>query len=254
MSQDSQHGKWTISDSEDEDNIIPPTPQKDSNKPSINPDLERKPDKITTFFMLEPKLSPKSNEDTHSVNQPSAPPMGSEARTATHVNQTNPVKYESNPSPREREKQRRQAGTSQAVKMKLQHLPRKMSPRITGIPKKFNTGAVHIKEILSPMFGTLKVCTGIFNYCFDIPWMVEQYPPEFRDKPVILVHGEKRESKVRLEQAKPYPHIPFCQAKLDIAFGTHHTKMMLLWYEEGLRVIILTSNLIRADWYQKTQG
>lgn len=31
-------------------------------------------------------------------------------------------------------------------------------------------------------------------------------------------------------------------------------KMMLLWYEEGFRVIILTSNLIRADWYQKTQG
>lgn len=31
-------------------------------------------------------------------------------------------------------------------------------------------------------------------------------------------------------------------------------KMMLLWYEEGFRVIIMTSNLIRADWYQKTQG
>lgn len=31
-------------------------------------------------------------------------------------------------------------------------------------------------------------------------------------------------------------------------------KMMLLWYEEGFRVIVLTSNLIRADWYQKTQG
>lgn len=29
---------------------------------------------------------------------------------------------------------------------------------------------------------------------------------------------------------------------------------MLLWYEEGFRVIILTSNLLRADWYQKTQG
>lgn len=29
---------------------------------------------------------------------------------------------------------------------------------------------------------------------------------------------------------------------------------MLLLYEEGFRVIILTSNLIRADWYQKTQG
>ncbi|XP_066531748.1 tyrosyl-DNA phosphodiesterase 1 isoform X2 [Hoplias malabaricus] len=110
------------------------------------------------------------------------------------------------------------------------------------------------EQILSPMFGTLKESVQ-FNYCFDIPWMVKQYPPEFRDKPVIIVHGEKRESKARLlQQAQPYSHIRFCQAKLDIAFGTHHTKMMLLWYEEGFRVIILTSNMIQADWYQKTQG
>ncbi|KAL4656298.1 tyrosyl-DNA phosphodiesterase 1 isoform X1 [Arapaima gigas] len=126
--------------------------------------------------------------------------------------------------------------------------------RVTGIEKKFNAGALHIKEILSPLFGTLKESVQ-FNYCFDLNWMVQQYPPEFRDKPVMIVHGEKRESKARLiQQAQPYTHIRFCQAKLDIAFGTHHTKMMLLWYEEGFRVVILTSNLIPADWYQKTQG
>uniref|UniRef100_A0A671L9N3 Tyrosyl-DNA phosphodiesterase 1 n=1 Tax=Sinocyclocheilus anshuiensis TaxID=1608454 RepID=A0A671L9N3_9TELE len=286
MSQDSQHGKWTISDSEDEDNI-PPTPQKDSNKP-------------------KPKLSPKRNEDNHSVKEPSAPAMGSEARKAAHVNQTIPVKYESNPSPSvKRKRETEEAGWNLSSsddetpapapkkepkksdvnpKKKKTEDKRPPSPhgtsyykeepadffetnllsmndmyrfylnKVTGIPKKFNTGALHIKEILSPMFGTLKESVQ-FNYCFDIPWMVEQYPPEFRDKPVILVHGEKRESKARLiQQAKPYPHIRFCQiscVKIVVAFCR---KMMLLWYEEGFRVIILTSNLIRADWYQKTQG
>ncbi|XP_067223305.1 tyrosyl-DNA phosphodiesterase 1 [Chanodichthys erythropterus] len=308
MSQDSQHGKWTISDSEDEDNIIPPTPQKDLTKPSVKPNLERKPDKITTFFKQEPKLSPKLNEkaeNSHSVKAPSAPSIGSEARKAAHVNQTDPVKYESNSPAVKRKREIEEGGwnlsssddeapppalknepkkPNQSPKRKKAEDKRPPSPhgtgyykeepndffetnllsmncmyrfylnKVTGIPKKFNTGALHIKEILSPMFGTLKESVQ-FNYCFDIPWMVEQYPPEFRDKPVILVHGEKRESKARLiEQAKPYPNIRFCQAKLDIAFGTHHTKMMLLWYEEGFRVIILTSNLIRADWYQKTQG
>lgn len=29
---------------------------------------------------------------------------------------------------------------------------------------------------------------------------------------------------------------------------------MLLLYEEGLRVVIHTSNLIHEDWHQKTQG
>ncbi|XP_063080161.1 tyrosyl-DNA phosphodiesterase 1 [Engraulis encrasicolus] len=126
--------------------------------------------------------------------------------------------------------------------------------KVVGLEKKYNTGAMHIRDILSPMFGTLKESVQ-FNYCFDIPWMVKQYPEEFRDKPLMIVHGEKRESKARLiQQAQPFPQVRFCQAKLDIAFGTHHTKMMLLWYEEGFRVVILTSNMIRADWYQKTQG
>ncbi|XP_006839643.1 PREDICTED: tyrosyl-DNA phosphodiesterase 1 [Chrysochloris asiatica] len=126
--------------------------------------------------------------------------------------------------------------------------------RVSGIKLKYNTGALHIKDILSPLFGTL-VSSAQFNYCFDVDWLVKQYPPEFRKKPILLVHGDKREAKAHLHaEAKPYENVSLCQAKLDIAFGTHHTKMMLLLYEEGLRVVIHTSNLIHADWHQKTQG
>ncbi|XP_030639833.1 tyrosyl-DNA phosphodiesterase 1 [Chanos chanos] len=281
MSQESQHGKWTLSSSDDDDdNVIPPTPPKNSD----------------TYNNPEPQS--KSNRMECS-----------EARRAAHVNQNNPVKYENSPSPAVKRKRETEetgwdlsSSDDEAPKLNQQSQSKKSQPKhsspkkvkkedarppsphgpayfkeepadffetnlssmndtfrfylnkVTGIDKKYNTGALHIKEILSPMFGTLKESVQ-FNYCFDIPWMVEQYPPEFRDKPVMLVHGEKRESKARLiQQAQPYGHIRFCQAKLDIAFGTHHTKMMLLWYLEGFRVIILTSNLIRADWYQKTQG
>ncbi|XP_006879188.1 PREDICTED: tyrosyl-DNA phosphodiesterase 1 [Elephantulus edwardii] len=126
--------------------------------------------------------------------------------------------------------------------------------RVSGIKPKYNSGALHIKDILSPLFGTL-ISSAQFNYCFDVHWLVRQYPPEFRKKPMLLVHGDKREAKAHLHaEAKPYENISLCQAKLDIAFGTHHTKMMLLLYEEGLRVVIHTSNLIREDWHQKTQG
>ncbi|KAA0710989.1 Tyrosyl-DNA phosphodiesterase 1 [Triplophysa tibetana] len=311
MSQESLHGRWSISDSEDEDNVIPPTPQKTSITPNIKPDLGSKPNNTTTFLKQEPKQSPnkqaEEEEGTLNVKEASAPSIGSEARKAAHVNQTKPAKYESNLSPAVKRKRETDEGgwnlsdsddetppppvaKDEAKKLNLSPKRKKTedtrppSPhgtgyykeepadffetnllsmndmyrfylnKVSGIQKKFNTGALHIKEILSPMFGTLKESVQ-FNYCFDIPWMVEQYPPEFRDKPIIIVHGDKREAKARLiEQAKPYPHIRFCQAKLDIAFGTHHTKMMLMWYEEGFRVIILTSNLIRADWYQKTQG
>ncbi|XP_064919765.1 tyrosyl-DNA phosphodiesterase 1 isoform X3 [Columba livia] len=82
--------------------------------------------------------------------------------------------------------------------------------KVTGIEQSYNSGALHIKDILSPLFGTL-VSSAQFNYCFDVGWLVRQYPQEFR-------------------------------------------KMMLLLYEEGLRVVIHTSNLIAEDWHQKTQG
>ncbi|XP_077675377.1 tyrosyl-DNA phosphodiesterase 1 isoform X3 [Eretmochelys imbricata] len=126
--------------------------------------------------------------------------------------------------------------------------------KVKGIKSKYNSGALHIKDILSPLFGTL-VSSAQFNYCIDVEWLIRQYPQEFRKKPLLIVHGEKRESKAELHaQAHPYENVRLCQAKLDIAFGTHHTKMMLLLYEEGLRVVIHTSNLIDADWDQKTQG
>ncbi|XP_019407940.1 PREDICTED: tyrosyl-DNA phosphodiesterase 1 isoform X1 [Crocodylus porosus] len=126
--------------------------------------------------------------------------------------------------------------------------------KVKGIKSKYNSGALHIKDILSPLFGTL-VSSAQFNYCIDVGWLIRQYPQEFRKKPLLIIHGEKRESKAELiAQARPYENVSLCQAKLDIAFGTHHTKMMLLLYEEGLRVVIHTSNLIADDWYQKTQG
>ncbi|XP_062863095.1 tyrosyl-DNA phosphodiesterase 1 isoform X2 [Trichomycterus rosablanca] len=311
MSQESQHGKWTLSDSDDDDDIVPPTPPKDIKNPVVKPDPVFKSSTANT--VLKPKPSPEPSRENKMKSEPliktetlSAPSMGSEARQATHLNQSNPVKYENSPSPAVKRKRETDEGgwnlsssDDEAPSSAPQIKPKQSRPsppkkkleksrppsphgasyykeepsdffeanlsamndtyrfylnKVSGIEKKFNTGALHIREILSPMFGTLKESVQ-FNYCFDIPWMVKQYPPEFRDKPVIIVHGEKRESKARLiQQAQPYSHIRFCQAKLDIAFGTHHTKMMLLWYEEGFRVIILTSNMIQADWYQKTQG
>ncbi|KAK2503474.1 hypothetical protein MC885_011121 [Smutsia gigantea] len=126
--------------------------------------------------------------------------------------------------------------------------------RVSGIKPKYNSGALHIKDILSPLFGTL-TSSAQFNYCFDVDWLVRQYPPEFRRKLLKDFLSHKPSGSQR-DQA-PWRHGKgdwSVKAKLDIAFGTHHTKMMLLLYEEGLRVVIHTSNLIHEDWHQKTQG
>uniref|UniRef100_A0A673BUL0 Tyrosyl-DNA phosphodiesterase 1 n=1 Tax=Sphaeramia orbicularis TaxID=375764 RepID=A0A673BUL0_9TELE len=294
MSQDSQHGKWTISRRSSNIN-------NNSHQPKSSPASTPEAVRTTVDIKPEPAKTPVSSLV-----------IGSEARQAAAMNQLNPVKLESSPSLTGKRKKEVSEGSGwalsdsddddESVKGKsLSSVPKKAPPspkakkvkvenerppsphgrlyyidepedffessvpclndtyrfylnKVTGLDKKYNSGALHIRDILSPLFGTLKESVQ-FNYCFDIAWMVQQYPPEFRTRPVLIVHGDKREAKARLvQQTQPFPHVRLCQAKLDIAFGTHHTKMMLLWYEEGFRVIILTSNLIRADWYQKTQG
>ncbi|GLD55545.1 tyrosyl-DNA phosphodiesterase 1 [Lates japonicus] len=312
MSQDSQHGKWTISSSDDDDEGLPPsgTATSKPHRPAISTHSP-----LRSVSPPGPKLEPAS-ASVEVKPEPAKTPVsslviGSEARQLAAMNQLNPVKYETSPSLAGKRKKEVSDGSGWALsdsddddgdvkgksgsnvpkrapspktkKPKVEN-ERPPSPhgrlyyieepedffessvpclndtyrfylnKVTGLDRKYNSGALHIRDILSPLFGTLKESVQ-FNYCFDIAWMVKQYPSEFRDCPVLIVHGDKREAKARLiQQAQPFPHVRFCQAKLDIAFGTHHTKMMLLWYEEGFRVIILTSNLIRADWYQKTQG
>lgn len=127
---------------------------------------------------------------------------------------------------------------------------------VEGIPARFNTAQIarSVRDLLSPKMGEL-TRSAQFNYCFDIPWLVEQYPAEFRNMPLLVVHGEQREAKRELEaSAAEFKHVSFAQAKLEIVYGTHHTKMMLLLYKAGLRVVIHTANMVSSDWAQKTQA
>lgn len=126
---------------------------------------------------------------------------------------------------------------------------------VAGIEAVYNDfQSLSISDILSDSMGEL-VSSAQFNYKIDISWLVQQYPTRFRNRPLLIVHGAQREERAALhEEAESFPNVRLCQAKLEIMFGTHHTKMMLLQYQTGVRVVIHTANLIDADWFQKTQG
>ncbi|CAF3876423.1 unnamed protein product [Rotaria magnacalcarata] len=126
---------------------------------------------------------------------------------------------------------------------------------VHGIQDNYNQqNAITLKEILSVEHGQL-IRSAQFNYMFDIEFLLEQYPSEFRLKPLLIVHGDSRHDNQSIKnQCSPYPQIEIYPARLDIPFGTHHTKMMFLLYETGLRIVIHTANLILQDWKQKTQG
>ncbi|XP_059162310.1 tyrosyl-DNA phosphodiesterase 1-like isoform X2 [Physella acuta] len=127
--------------------------------------------------------------------------------------------------------------------------------KVKDIPVKYNsTGAFNLRDILSESMGQLAASCH-FNFMFDIPWLIHQYPEPFRKKPVLLVHGDQGRDEINLkEAASPYSNVALCRATLDIPYGTHHTKMMLLLYNSGLRVVIHTANMVSNDWHQKTQG
>lgn len=129
---------------------------------------------------------------------------------------------------------------------------------VNGLPDQFNyhhpstpIGSLHIRDILGMKFGSL-IETAQFNYCVNVGWFLEQLPSAKRQIPILFVHGDRGADYSDIEKDS-YPNIKTC--KIDLPpFGTHHTKMMFLRYQEGLRIAIHTCNLVAKDWHQKTQG
>ncbi|TTE07143.1 Tyrosyl-DNA phosphodiesterase 1 [Bagarius yarrelli] len=245
---ESQHGKWTLSDSEDDDDdVIPPTPPKNIQKP-VNSDPVPKTSPVTAA--LKPK-SDSRNQTNRNVKLETE--KRSEVRPTARLSRGTAEKHNSGPPAALKRKRETDEGgwnlsssddeddgapSSSAHKNKPQSKPRISSPPRKK-PERSRAPSPHgdnyykeepddfFEANLNTMNDVYRFYLNRFNYCFDIPWMVRQYPPEFRNNPVVIVHGEKRESKARLlQQAQPYSHIRFCQAKLDIAFGTHHTLWM----------------------------
>lgn len=129
---------------------------------------------------------------------------------------------------------------------------------VTGLPDQFNyhhpstpIGSLHIRDILSEKFGPL-IETAQFNYCINVAWFLEQLPSEKRKIPILFVHGDRGADYSDINKDS-HPNIKTCKVDLP-PYGTHHTKMMLLRYHEGLRIVIHTCNLVAKDWHQKTQG
>lgn len=53
----------------------------------------------------------------------------------------------------------------------------------------------------------------------------------------------------------PFPSLPLLLLYEQLpTYGTHHTKMMLLKFPTGIRVVVLTANFVSTDVEDKSQG
>ena len=61
-------------------------------------------------------------------------------------------------------------------------------------------------------------------------------------------------SKKTTSNSTKYSRVIVVPVSLPLSYGTHHTKMMVLQSEIGVRVVVHTANLVMPDWTVKTQG
>ena len=77
--------------------------------------------------------------------------------------------------------------------------------------------------------------------------------PEPWRRACTLPNGTCTANFVQLKPSDP-PNSPTNPLRYKFRYGVHHTKMFLIGYENGIRVIIYTANLCPGDTHFKAQG
>ncbi|KAJ5907611.1 hypothetical protein N7495_000293 [Penicillium taxi] len=121
----------------------------------------------------------------------------------------------------------------------------------------FNVDTVQLRDILGdPM---ISECWQ-FNFLFDVDFLMSQFDSDVQHLvKVKVVHGSwQRESQNRIiveEACSRWSNVEPIIAYMPEPFGTHHTKMMILFRHDDLaQVIIHTANMIQGDWQNMTQA
>ncbi|KAJ8119843.1 hypothetical protein O1611_g10521 [Lasiodiplodia mahajangana] len=120
-----------------------------------------------------------------------------------------------------------------------------------------NNGAVSLNDLIGdPLISEL----WDFNYLHDIDFLMNHLDEDTRGlTKVHVIHGFwKREDQNKLvlqEQAKQYGNVTLHTAYMPEMFGTHHSKMLILFrHDDTAQVVIHTANMIAKDWTNMTNG
>ncbi|KAJ5925222.1 hypothetical protein N7454_007861 [Penicillium verhagenii] len=130
---------------------------------------------------------------------------------------------------------------------------------IQDLPDKegLNEDTVKLRDILGHPL--IKECWQ-FNYLFDVDFMMSKFDQDIRGlAQVKVVHGtsdEKAWNKLSIDEAcNRYSNVEAITAILPNPFGTHHSKMMIIFRQDDLaQVVIHTANMIPQDWANMTQA
>ena len=114
--------------------------------------------------------------------------------------------------------------------------------------------SLYFTDLLHPSLGALKSSLQI-NFMVEFEWLIMNYEvAKCHMKPLTIIYGEEN-AELAVNNGQIKPNVIAKRVKPRYPFGTHHTKMMILVYEDNsVRVVVHTSNLISSDWENRTQG
>ncbi|KAI1379553.1 phospholipase D/nuclease [Hypoxylon crocopeplum] len=128
---------------------------------------------------------------------------------------------------------------------------------IQDLPEEFNVGAVSLHDLLGDPL--IAECWE-FNYLHDVDFLMSHFDEDTRSLvKVHIVHGFWKKddlNRISLEQrASQYSNVTLHPAFMPEMFGTHHSKMLVLFrHDDTTQVIIHTANMISKDWTNMTNG
>ncbi|KAL7628010.1 hypothetical protein AAE478_002206 [Parahypoxylon ruwenzoriense] len=128
---------------------------------------------------------------------------------------------------------------------------------IRDLPRESNIGAVSLSDLLGDPL--ISECWE-FNYLHDVDFLMGHFDVDTRSLvKVHVVHGFwKRDDPNRLfleQQSSQYSNVTLHAAYMPEMFGTHHSKMLVLFrHDDTAQVIIHTANMIPKDWTNMTNG
>ncbi|KAJ5826138.1 tyrosyl-DNA phosphodiesterase domain protein [Penicillium riverlandense] len=114
---------------------------------------------------------------------------------------------------------------------------------VSGIPRKGND--ITIEEVFQRADLELAVLS---SFMWDMEWLFSKLDTQ-RTRFILVMQAKEEETKLQYQQeTSDMPNLRLCFPPMDGQINCMHSKLMLLFHRDYLRIVVPTANLTIFDW------
>ena len=114
-----------------------------------------------------------------------------------------------------------------------------------GFPRSDRPTDIKLEELIDRP--NLHTCV-LSSFIWDFDWLLPKFDTK-RTKFLLVMHAKGPEQRTHIEQDwSGIPNVRLCFPNMAGQINSMHSKLMLLFFEKHLRVVIPSANLISFDW------